>query len=128
MDLTLAAGDAVTVTSGSEAEEGPGFLRWTRRNVWNNSGDPGQLFDEDGHLIAETGTQRRVSPPSANDSSVASLTATSVRLAALRDAIAELELETTLARLRAEVAQLEGRRAPATSRAPRLSAERRVCA
>ena len=55
-DLTLEPGDAVTVTSGSGAQDGGGFIRWTRSNIWNNGGDPGQLFDVDGHLVAETGS------------------------------------------------------------------------
>jgi len=54
-DLTLAAGASVTVTSGPTAQQGTGFLRWTNQNIWSNSGDPGQLIDRDGSVVARTG-------------------------------------------------------------------------
>ncbi len=53
--LTLAPGESVTVTSGPAAKAGAGFLLWTNQNIWNNSGDPGQLIDEDGNIVAESG-------------------------------------------------------------------------
>ena len=52
--FTLNAGESVTVTAGPTANAGTGFLRWTDQNIWNNSGDPGQLIDNDGHIVAET--------------------------------------------------------------------------
>jgi hypothetical protein len=51
----LAAGESVTVTSGSTAKTGAGFLRWTNENVWANSGDPGRLMDADGEVVAQSG-------------------------------------------------------------------------
>jgi Lamin Tail Domain len=54
-DLTLAAGESITVTSGATAQQGTGFLRWTNQNIWSNSGDPGQLIDPDGNVVARTG-------------------------------------------------------------------------
>jgi hypothetical protein len=53
--VTLTAGETVTVTSGPNARDEPaaGFLRWTTANVWRNAGDPAELYDADGHLVAE---------------------------------------------------------------------------
>jgi hypothetical protein len=50
----LGAGESVTVTSGPNAKQGTGFLRWTSDSVWNNNGDPGRLVNADGMPIAET--------------------------------------------------------------------------
>jgi hypothetical protein len=54
-DFTLNPGESVTVTSGPAARTGAGFLRWTDQNIWNNSGDPGKLIDDDGKVVAESG-------------------------------------------------------------------------
>ena len=54
--FTLAPGASITVTSGPNAQQGNGFLLWTNLNIWNNSGDPGQLRDPDGVVIAEGGS------------------------------------------------------------------------
>lgn len=51
---TLAPGQSVTVTSGSGARTGTGFVRWTNDFMWRNSGDPGQLLDNSGALKAES--------------------------------------------------------------------------
>jgi hypothetical protein len=53
--LVLNPGDSLTVTSGPTARQGTGFLRWTEQNIWSNSGDPGQLIDGDGTVVAQTG-------------------------------------------------------------------------
>ncbi|MEE8154665.1 MAG: CehA/McbA family metallohydrolase [Phycisphaerales bacterium] len=54
-DFLLGPGKSVVVTSGPSAKDDPpGFLKWTNRHVWNNSGDPGQLLDPDGELRAAT--------------------------------------------------------------------------
>ena len=37
----LGAGENVTVTSGPNAKQGTGFLRWTSDSVWNNNDGPG---------------------------------------------------------------------------------------
>jgi Lamin Tail Domain len=50
----LGAGENVTVTSGPNAKQGMGFLRWTSDSVWNNNGDPGRLVNADGMPMAET--------------------------------------------------------------------------
>lgn len=53
--LVLNPGDSLTVTSGPTAKQGTGFLRWTQQNIWSNTGDPGQLIDRDGNIVAQTG-------------------------------------------------------------------------
>ncbi len=53
--FTLAPSQSVTVTSGPTAKAGAGFLRWTDKNMWSNSGDPGRLINADGEIVAETG-------------------------------------------------------------------------
>jgi hypothetical protein len=54
-DLTLGPDASITVTSGATAKQGAGFLRWTNLSIWSNSGDPGQLIDRDGNVVAQTG-------------------------------------------------------------------------
>jgi hypothetical protein len=54
-DFVLKPGESVTVTSGPTAKQGTAFLRWTTQNIWSNSGDPGQLINGDGQIVAETG-------------------------------------------------------------------------
>ena len=53
--LALAPGESLTVTSGPTARQGAGFLRWSDQNMWSNSGDPGQLIDRDGNIVARSG-------------------------------------------------------------------------
>jgi hypothetical protein len=53
--LALGPGESLTVTSGPSARQGIGFLRWTDQNIWSNSGDPGQLIDRDGNIVARSG-------------------------------------------------------------------------
>jgi hypothetical protein len=50
----IAAGTTVTVVSGSGAPPNnpPSILHWTTNSVWNNSGDPGQLRDGGGTVVA----------------------------------------------------------------------------
>jgi trimeric autotransporter adhesin len=49
----LGPGKTVVVTSGPRARTGTGFLRWSVSNIWNNQEDPAELYDADGHLVAE---------------------------------------------------------------------------
>ena len=62
-DKALAPGEAMTVASGPGATAGPGVLVWTTQNIWNNSGDPGRLVDQDGNVVAETGAKYKVEMP-----------------------------------------------------------------
>lgn len=57
--LTLQPGGSVVVTSGPNAQTGPGFLRWTTSNMWSNDGDPAELYDADGHLVASVPSAER---------------------------------------------------------------------
>ncbi|MEW6047304.1 MAG: lamin tail domain-containing protein [Bacillota bacterium] len=48
----LRPGGQVVVRSGPGATSGPGVLVWTRANVWNNQGEPAELRDATGRLVA----------------------------------------------------------------------------
>ncbi len=52
--LVRAPGASVVVTSGPTARHTPpGFVRWTTNHIWNNDEDDAELYDADGHLVAE---------------------------------------------------------------------------
>ena len=52
-EFILKAGKSVTVTSGPDAvNTPPAFIRWTNDRVWNNDGDPGELRDSAGNIVA----------------------------------------------------------------------------
>ena len=48
----LEPGARLVVRSGPSASPGPGVLVWTRSNIWNNDGDPAELRDPSGQLVA----------------------------------------------------------------------------
>lgn len=48
----LEPGARLVVRSGPSASPGPGVLIWTSANVWNNQGDPAELRDASGRLVA----------------------------------------------------------------------------
>lgn len=53
--FSLAAGSSVTVTSGPGAVDQPPLkLKWSTAPKWSNSGDPGQLWDAQDRLRAES--------------------------------------------------------------------------
>jgi hypothetical protein len=53
-EMTLAGGASVTVVSGpGRTEAPPAVLLWSTTRVWNDDGDPGQLFDVNNQLVAE---------------------------------------------------------------------------
>lgn len=53
--LTLEPGESVMVTSGRNAQnDPPHILKWKTGYVWNNDGDPAELFDKSGRLVAST--------------------------------------------------------------------------
>ena len=52
--LNLGPGQTVTVTSGTNARTGTGFVKWTNDFIWRNSGDPGQLLDTNNAVKAES--------------------------------------------------------------------------
>lgn len=54
-DLTLQPGQSVVVTSGPNAiDSPPGLIRWSTSQKWSNSGDPGQLLNPNGVVVAES--------------------------------------------------------------------------
>jgi hypothetical protein len=50
--VELAPGRVLRVTSGATAVAA-GDIQWTRRNVWNNTGDTAMLLDASGAVVAE---------------------------------------------------------------------------
>jgi competence protein ComEC len=48
----LAAGATVQIVSGKDAAAGAGVLVWTKNDIWNNSGDPAELYDANQRLIS----------------------------------------------------------------------------
>lgn len=52
LGTVLEPGDSITVISGQYATSGSGLLPWTRANVWNNDGDPAELYDAAGKRVA----------------------------------------------------------------------------
>ena len=49
----LKPGKTIKIVSGSKGQEGPDTLLWTNNNIWNNDGDPGALYDNQGNLVSE---------------------------------------------------------------------------
>ena len=53
----LAPQASVTVVSGpGRTANPPAVLLWGLQRIWNNDGDPGELYDRSGHLVAQTGS------------------------------------------------------------------------
>ncbi len=48
----IAAGEILKVKSGPDAQAGFNSLVWTEKNIWNNKGDPGVLYDSDGKEVS----------------------------------------------------------------------------
>ncbi|MTI85312.1 MAG: MBL fold metallo-hydrolase [Firmicutes bacterium] len=51
-ETAIATGEALKVKSGPDAQVGSNSLVWTNKNIWNNNGDPGALYDSDGKLVS----------------------------------------------------------------------------
>ena len=52
----LAAEASVRIYSGKDSPHNPpGELRWVNRNMWNNEGDPAELYDAAGNLVDSAG-------------------------------------------------------------------------
>ncbi|HWQ41718.1 MAG TPA: MBL fold metallo-hydrolase [Desulfosporosinus sp.] len=49
---TLSAGGTLKVVSGKNAQAGTNVLVWTESNIWNNDGDPGELYNAQGQLVS----------------------------------------------------------------------------
>ncbi|WP_419959705.1 MBL fold metallo-hydrolase [Psychrobacillus sp. BM2] len=52
-NITLQAGDTIYVTSGPEAKEGSGYLKWTNGQMWRNDGDAATLLNNKGEIVSE---------------------------------------------------------------------------
>ncbi|BDH62974.1 hypothetical protein MTP04_31040 [Lysinibacillus sp. PLM2] len=52
-NFSIAPGEIVVITSGPNAKEGKGYLKWTNRSIWLNSGDPAQLLNPKGEIVSE---------------------------------------------------------------------------
>lgn len=51
--LSLSSGQIIFVTSGPDAKDGDGYIKWTGRQVWLNSGDTAQLLNPKGEIVSE---------------------------------------------------------------------------
>ena len=51
----LEPGNIIKVDTGPGTKDGPGVLKWTGRYIWNNDGDPAELYSETGMLISSYG-------------------------------------------------------------------------
>lgn len=51
-DTVLPPGESLAIVSGPNAAPAPATLVWTRENIWNNQGDPGELYDARGTIIS----------------------------------------------------------------------------
>jgi len=49
----LESGASITVATGRKAKAGPRVIIWTKAYIWNNDGDPAQLYDDQGKLVEE---------------------------------------------------------------------------
>lgn len=52
-NISLLAGETIYVTSGPEAKEGSGYLKWTTGQMWRNDGDAATLLNSKGELVSE---------------------------------------------------------------------------
>jgi len=48
----LQAGKEMTIASGRNAENVPGAIIWSKSYIWNNEGDPAELYDNKGRLVS----------------------------------------------------------------------------
>ena len=52
-NVSLASGETIYITSGSNAKDGDGYIKWTGRAIWLNSGDTAQLLNPKGEIVSE---------------------------------------------------------------------------
>lgn len=52
-NINLQAGKKIYVTSGPEAREGSGYLKWTTGQMWRNDGDAAKLLNDKGEIVSE---------------------------------------------------------------------------
>lgn len=52
-NINLQAGKTIYITSGPEAREGSGYLKWTTGQMWRNDGDAAKLLNDKGEIVSE---------------------------------------------------------------------------
>ena len=52
-NISLLAGETIYVTSGPEAKESSGYLKWTKGQMWRNDGDAATLLNSKGEVVSE---------------------------------------------------------------------------
>jgi len=52
-NISLQVGKTIYVTSGPEAREGSGYLKWTTGQMWRNDGDAAKLLNDKGEIVSE---------------------------------------------------------------------------
>jgi len=51
-NFILKAGQLIRIASGPTVSEKENAIVWTNKNIWNNDGDPGILYDEKGQVVS----------------------------------------------------------------------------
>ena len=52
-NIHLSAGETIYITSGSDAIEAHGYIKWTGRQIWLNDGDKAILYNTKGEVVSE---------------------------------------------------------------------------
>ncbi|WP_042476730.1 MBL fold metallo-hydrolase [Bacillus ndiopicus] len=52
-NITLQPSDKLSITSGPDAKDSRGKLKWTSKQIWANSGDAAQLINAKGEIVSE---------------------------------------------------------------------------
>ncbi|MFJ7828275.1 MBL fold metallo-hydrolase [Psychrobacillus sp. NPDC096623] len=52
-NISLQPGKTIYVSSGPEAKEGSGYLKWTTGQMWRNDGDAAILLNNEGEIVSE---------------------------------------------------------------------------
>ncbi|WP_313893714.1 MBL fold metallo-hydrolase [Psychrobacillus sp.] len=52
-NISLAVGKTIYITSGPDAVEGQGYIKWNNGQMWKNDGDAAQLLNEKGEIVSE---------------------------------------------------------------------------
>lgn len=51
--INVDPGKTIYITSGSNAREGQGYIKWTGRQMWRNDGDAARLVNDKGEIVYE---------------------------------------------------------------------------
>ncbi|WPK13862.1 MBL fold metallo-hydrolase [Lysinibacillus louembei] len=52
-NITLQPNSKLSITSGADAKDGKGKLKWTSKQIWSNSGDAAKLINAKGEIVSE---------------------------------------------------------------------------